>query len=78
MTLVQKDRYRDFLQDLADTLLYEEAKSIILEDRRSRQSDKSLATKNSLIYQEFWKREKASVYYNLYDLINKKSGRGDR
>lgn len=71
MTLVQKDNYRDYLRDLADTTLYEEAVFIVLEDRKARQRDKDLATKNSLIYQEFWRREKASVYYNLYDRVNK-------
>lgn len=76
MTLVQKDRYKDFLRDLADTLLYEEALTVVLEDRKAKQSDKSWATKNSLIYQEFWRREKASIYYNLYDKVNTPVKRG--
>lgn len=76
MTLVQKDRYKDFLRDLADTLLYEEALKVVLEDRKAKQSDKSCATKNSLIYQEFWRREKASIYYNLYDKVNTPVKRG--
>jgi hypothetical protein len=76
MTLVQKDEYKDFIRDLADTTLYEEALNVVLEDRKARQQDKNWATKNSLIYQEFWKREKASIYYSLYDRINKVSKRG--
>jgi hypothetical protein len=73
MTLVEKDNYSDYLRNVADTVLYEEALSNLQDIERNKTSTQHAShTKNSLIYSEFWRREKAKYYFQAYNIIQDK------
>lgn len=64
------ENYRSHLCELADTVLYEEAIKVIQDDGRNRSNPSHESHKmNSLVYQEFWRREKASKYFQAFNLI---------
>ena len=74
--VMTRQSYNDNLRTLADTILYEKTIEIVkyLEQNKNCQSHEC-HWQNGLVYSEFWRRGKASIYYMAHNQCQLMLGR---